>query len=65
MRQLQLERATLSIIIGTLVRKELVEQLPDKNDLRQKQLRITPAGKYAGKETASGCHSRGRRYLRC
>ena len=44
MRQLQLERATLSIIIGTLVRKELVEQLPDEDDLRQKQLRITPVG---------------------
>lgn len=44
MHQLQLERATLSIVIGTLVRKELVEQMPDKGDLRQKQLRITPAG---------------------
>ncbi|HEY0208815.1 MarR family winged helix-turn-helix transcriptional regulator [Acerihabitans sp.] len=44
MRQLQLERATLSIIIGSLVRKGLIEQVPDKVDLRQKLLRLTPAG---------------------
>lgn len=44
-RLLQIERATLSIIIGTLVRKGLVEQIPDAIDQRQKLLRLTPAGK--------------------
>ena len=41
----QIERATMSIIIGALVRKELVEQVPDAVDQRQKLLRLTPAGK--------------------
>lgn len=44
-RLLQVERATLSIIIGTLVRKGLVEQVPDAVDQRQKLLRLTPAGR--------------------
>lgn len=43
-RLLQIERATLSIIIGALVRKGLVEQVPDAVDQRQKLLRLTPAG---------------------
>ncbi len=45
LRMLQVERATLSIVIGALVRKDLVEQLPDRVDQRQKLLRMTPAGK--------------------
>ena len=44
-RQLQIERATLSIVIAALVRKGLVEQADDTVDLRQKQLRLTPAGR--------------------
>lgn len=43
-RTLQVERATLSSVVGTLVRKQLVEQLPDTKDQRQKLLRITPKG---------------------
>ncbi|WP_227878832.1 MarR family winged helix-turn-helix transcriptional regulator [Caulobacter segnis] len=44
-RLLQIERATLSIVIAALVRKGLVEQAEDAVDLRQKQLRLTPAGR--------------------
>ncbi|PTW47368.1 MarR family transcriptional regulator [Sphingomonas faeni] len=44
-RLLRVERATLSIIVGTLVRKGLIEQVPDTVDQRQKLLRLTPAGK--------------------
>ncbi len=44
LRMLQIERATLSVVVGTLVRKGLVEQVPDDVDQRQKLLRITPAG---------------------
>lgn len=43
-RILQVERATLSAIIGVLVRKGLVEQVPDSVDQRQKLLRMTAAG---------------------
>jgi DNA-binding MarR family transcriptional regulator len=43
-RMLQIERATLSVIVTTLVRKGLVEQLPDGEDQRQRVLRITGAG---------------------
>lgn len=43
-RMLQVERATLSVVVGTLVRKGLVEQVPDRVDQRQKLLRITAAG---------------------
>ncbi|WP_165188166.1 MarR family winged helix-turn-helix transcriptional regulator [Caulobacter soli] len=43
-RMLQVERATASIVIGALVRKNLVEQIPDRVDQRQKLLRITPSG---------------------
>ncbi len=43
-RILQVERATLSAVVGTLVRKKLIEQVPDTVDQRQKLLRITPAG---------------------
>ncbi len=41
---LQVERATVSIVVGTLVRKGLVEQVPDAVDQRQKLLRLTSAG---------------------
>ncbi|MCO7729072.1 MarR family transcriptional regulator [Brucella intermedia] len=43
-RTLQVERATLSAIISVLVRKGLVEQVPDRVDQRQKLLRVTAAG---------------------
>jgi Transcriptional regulators len=43
-RILQVERATLSAIIGVLVRKGFVEQVPDSVDQRQKLLRMTAAG---------------------
>jgi len=44
LRMLQVERATLSAIVGTLVAKGLVEQVPDHIDQRQKLLRMTVAG---------------------
>ena len=44
LRALQIERATLSVVVGTLVRKGLVEQVPDRVDRRQKLLRMTRAG---------------------
>jgi DNA-binding MarR family transcriptional regulator len=43
-RMLQVERATLSVIVATLVRKGLVDQIPDSGDQRQRVLRITGAG---------------------
>jgi MarR family transcriptional regulator, lower aerobic nicotinate degradation pathway regulator len=43
-RILQVERATLSAVVVTLVRKQLVEQVPDDTDARQKTLRITDIG---------------------
>ena len=44
-RLFEIERATVSIVVGTLVQKGLVEQIPDASDQRQKSLCITPAGK--------------------
>lgn len=44
-RLLEIERATLSIVIASLVRKGLVEQVADAADMRQKQLFLTPAGR--------------------
>jgi len=41
---LKIERATLSGIVTTLVRKGLVDQIPDATDQRQRVLRITAAG---------------------
>jgi DNA-binding MarR family transcriptional regulator len=41
---LQIERATVSIIVTNLVRKGLVEQTSDAVDQRQKELRLTEAG---------------------
>ena len=43
-RRLEVERATLSTIVGALVRKGLVEQSSDTTDQRQKVLQITDAG---------------------
>lgn len=43
-RLLDVERATMSGIVATLVRKGLVEQHSDPVDQRQKRLRITAAG---------------------
>jgi DNA-binding MarR family transcriptional regulator len=43
-RLLQVERPTLSVIVSALVRKGLIEQLPDRTDQRQKLLQMTPAG---------------------
>ena len=44
-RMLHIERATLSGVVLTLVRKGLIEQLPEVEDQRQRMLRITAAGK--------------------
>lgn len=43
-RMLELERATLSGIVTTLVRKDLVAQSADGTDQRQRLLSLTPAG---------------------
>jgi DNA-binding MarR family transcriptional regulator len=43
-RMLQIERATLSAIVATLVRKGLVDQTPGSEDQRQRVLRITDTG---------------------
>jgi DNA-binding MarR family transcriptional regulator len=43
-RRLQIERATLSGVVATLVRKGLVDQTPSSNDQRQRVLQITEAG---------------------
>ena len=42
--KLKIERATLSGVITALVRKGLIDQLPDPADQRQKILQITTAG---------------------
>jgi DNA-binding MarR family transcriptional regulator len=49
-RMLQIERATLSGIVATLVRKGLVDQIPGPEDQRQRVLRITDAGMKLWKE---------------
>ena len=49
-RMLQIERATLSGIVATLVRKGLVDQMPDSEDQRQRMLRLTRSGKKLWKE---------------
>ena len=43
-RTLDVERATLSTVVATLVRKGLIEQAPDATDHRQRVLRLTPSG---------------------
>ena len=42
---LRIERATLSGVVATLVRKGLVTQVPDTTDQRQRLLGITDAGR--------------------
>jgi MarR family transcriptional regulator, lower aerobic nicotinate degradation pathway regulator len=49
-RMLHIERATLSGIVMTLVRKGLVDQTPDSEDQRQRMLRITRSGTKLWKE---------------
>jgi DNA-binding MarR family transcriptional regulator len=49
-RLLKIERATLSGIVATLVRKGIIEQMPDSQDQRQRMLRITASGKKLWKE---------------
>ena len=49
-RMLQIERATLSGIVATLVRKGLVDQTSDSVDQRQRMLRITRSGTKLWKE---------------
>jgi DNA-binding MarR family transcriptional regulator len=44
LRLLQIERATLSVVVSSLVRKGLIEQMADHSDQRQKLLRLTEAG---------------------
>jgi DNA-binding MarR family transcriptional regulator len=44
LRLLQVERATLSVVVSSLVRKGLIEQVADHADQRQKRLRLTEAG---------------------
>ena len=43
-QMLNIERATLSGVVTTLVRKGLVSQTPDAEDQRQRMLKITRAG---------------------
>ncbi len=43
-RMLQIERATMSGIVATLLRKGLVDQVSDRVDQRQKLIRMTAAG---------------------
>jgi len=49
-RVLQIERATMSGIVATLVRKGLIEQMPDFEDQRQRMLHLTVSGKKLWKE---------------
>jgi DNA-binding MarR family transcriptional regulator len=44
-RALHIERATLSGIVATLVRKGLIDQMPGGKDQRQRVLRITDTGR--------------------
>jgi DNA-binding MarR family transcriptional regulator len=49
-KALQIEKATMSGVIATLVRKGLIEQVPDTDDQRQRLLRLTASGKKLWKE---------------
>ena len=42
---LQIEKPTLSDVVGALVRKGFVEQAPDSDDQRQRVLGLTEAGR--------------------
>jgi DNA-binding MarR family transcriptional regulator len=44
LRRLAIERATLSAVVASLVRKGFVEQVTDRTDQRQKLLRLTAEG---------------------
>jgi DNA-binding MarR family transcriptional regulator len=56
---LQIERATLSGIVATLVRKGLVDQVPGSADQRQRMLRITDTGTSLWKNCPIPSHSSG------
>ena len=43
-RNLHLERATLSGVVATLVRKGLIRQTPDPSDQRQRRIELTAEG---------------------
>ena len=45
LQRLQVEKPTLSEVVGALVRKGLVAQTPDQRDQRQRVLSLTPAGR--------------------
>ena len=45
LRLLQVEKPTLSEVVGALVRKGLVEQAPDPHDQRQRVVSLTEAGR--------------------
>ena len=49
-RMLQIERATLSGVVATLVRKGLIDQTSDSDDQRQRVLRITRTGRKLWKD---------------
>jgi DNA-binding MarR family transcriptional regulator len=49
-RMLQIEKATLSGIVATLMRKGLVDQTPDSDDQRQRMLSITRRGRMLWKD---------------
>jgi DNA-binding MarR family transcriptional regulator len=44
-RILQIDRGTMSTIVATLVRKELVAQLADRHDQRQRVVHLTATGR--------------------
>ena len=44
LRLLQVEKPTLSGVVRALVRKGIVDQMPDPEDQRQRILKLTPAG---------------------
>jgi len=50
--RLAVERATLSGVVASLVRKGLVEQLPDDNDGRVRLVRLTDLGQRRWAEVA-------------
>ena len=47
---LQIEKPTLSGVVAMLVHKNLIEQVPDADDGRQRLLRLTSAGEKLWKE---------------
>lgn len=49
-RRLRIEGPTLTRMLDTLEKDELVERLPDPRDRRTKQLRLTPKGEVALEE---------------